>query len=92
MSDAFSDTKADFSGITGKRDLHIDHVIHQAVIDVNEEGSEAAAATAVVMGIKSMSFDPVFQADHPFIFAIIHQATGLVLFLGRVADPMQIGG
>jgi serpin B len=92
MSDAFSDTKADFSGITGKRDLHIDHVIHQAVIDVNEEGSEAAAATAVVMGIKSMSFDPVFQADHPFIFAIIHQATGLVLFLGRVADPTQIGG
>jgi serpin B len=89
MSDAFSETKADFSGITGKRDLHIDHVIHQAVIDVNEEGSEAAAATAVVMGIKSMSFNPVFQADHPFIFAIIHQPTGSVLFLGRVADPTQ---
>jgi serpin B len=89
MSDAFSDTKADFSGITGKRDLHIDHVIHQAVIDVNEEGSEAAAATTVVMNLKSVSLTPVFRADHPFIFVIVHQPTGSVLFLGRVADPTQ---
>jgi serpin B len=89
MVDAFSDIKADFSGIDGKRDLYIQHVIHQAVVDVNEEGSEAAAVTAVVVGITSVSFAPVFRADHPFIFAIVHQATGSVLFLGRVADPTQ---
>jgi serpin B len=89
MVDAFSDSKADFSGINGKRDLYIQHLIHQAMIDVNEEGSEAAAVTAVVMGLKSINLNLVFQADHPFVFAIIHQKTGSVLFLGRVADPSQ---
>ena len=87
MSDAFSPDRADFSGMTGDRDLYIKHVIHQAVIDVNEQGSEAAAATAVVMDRKSMSLNPVFRADHPFVFAIVHQPTGSLLFLGRVANP-----
>jgi serine protease inhibitor len=68
---------------------YIQHVIHQAVIDVNEEGSEAAAVTAVVTGLKRINLNLVFQADHPFVFAIIHQKTGSVLFLGRLADPTQ---
>jgi serpin B len=89
MGDAFSETEADFSGITGHKDLYIKHVIHQAMIDVNEQGSEAAAATAVVMDAKSLSFNPIFQADHPFMFAIIHQATGSLLFMGRVTDPSR---
>jgi len=89
MGDAFLETEADFSGITGRKNLYIKHVIHQAMIDVNEQGSEAAAATAVVMDAKSLSFNPIFQADHPFMFAILHQATGSLLFMGRVTDPSR---
>ena len=78
---------ADFSGITD-RGLSISKVIHQANIDVNEEGSEAAAATAVVMR-KSMSMAVMFRADHPFIFLIRHRPTNAVLFMGRVMDPSK---
>lgn len=89
MPDAFSEGLADFSGITGKKDLYITSVIHQAMIDVNEEGSEAAAATAVVMGGKSVRFDmpETFHADRPFFFMIVHNATGSILFMGRVSNP-----
>jgi serpin B len=91
MTDAFDEEKADFSGMTGNRDLYIGHVIHQAFIDVNEEGSEAAAATAVVMEGKSMHFDipATFRADRPFLFLIVHKATGSILFLGQVANPVS---
>jgi serine protease inhibitor len=88
MPDAFNESKADFSGMTGKPGLFITHVIHQAMIDVNEEGSEAAAATAVVMGLKSaMSMPATFRADKPFIFLIIHKPTDSILFMGRVSNP-----
>ncbi|MDR3566082.1 MAG: serpin family protein [Negativicutes bacterium] len=89
MKDAFSATAADFSGITGRPGLYISDVIHQAVIEVNEEGSEAAAATAVIMAIKSSlgSPIPVFAADRPFVFLIRHKPTGSILFMGRVANP-----
>ena len=87
MKDAFSASFANFSGMTGKPDLYITSVIHKAVIDVNEEGSEAAAATAVVMGLKSVMYKPEFKADRPFVFLIRHNATGSVLFLGRVMKP-----
>lgn len=88
MPDAFSEERADFSGMTGAKTLHISRVIHQAMIDVNEEGSEAAAATAVVMQGKSIAAHrPVFHADHPFLFLIIHMPTESILFVGRVADP-----
>jgi serpin B len=73
--------------MTGKPDLYITSVIHKAVIDVNEEGSEAAAATAVVMGLKSVMYKPEFKADRPFVFMIRHNATGSILFLGRVMKP-----
>lgn len=95
MPDAFSEGLADFSRITGKKDLYITSVIHQAMIDVNEEGSEAAAATAVVMGSKSVRLDKpeTFRADRPFFFMIVHNATGSILFMGRVSNPpVEVAG
>lgn len=77
---------ADFSGMDGTRALYISAVIHKAFVDVNEEGTEAAAATAVVM-TKNGSRTPVFRADRPFLFLIRDRATGSVLFIGRVTDP-----
>jgi len=81
---------ADFSGMDGTTDLFIDDVIHQAFVEVNEEGTEAAAATAVVMKLSSMPVEepvPVFRADHPFIFLIQDNETGNILFMGRVMNP-----
>ncbi len=90
MPTAFIGGKADFSGITGNKDLNIDKVIHKAFVEVNEEGTEAAAATAVMM---TMGFLPgtssikIFKADHPFIFIIQEKETGNILFIGRVSNP-----
>jgi len=90
MKDAFTDA-SNFSGMNGKRDLYITAVVHKAFVDVNEEGTEAAAATAVVVGLRSARPrpTPVFRADHPFIFMIRHDKTGAILFMGRVADPSE---
>lgn len=82
---------ADFSGMNGKKDLKIDKVIHKAFVDVSEKGTEAAAATAVVMVGKSAVLDPekviYFKADHPFIFMIRDNATDQILFTGVVNKP-----
>jgi len=78
---------ADFSGLTDKEELMIDEVIHQAVIKVSEEGTEAAGATAVVIREKSISIPIKFVADHPFMFLIRENSTGSILFLGRYAGP-----
>lgn len=87
MTDAFS-ASADFSGMTGKKDLFVSAVIHKAFADVNEEGTEAAAATAVVMARSAaVPSIPVFRADHPFIFLIHDKASGSILFLGRMMHP-----
>jgi serpin B len=88
MPQAFG-SNADFSGMNGQRDLFLSAVIHKAYVDVNEEGTEAAAATAAIMTRSSAVAErPVaFRADHPFVFLIRHARTGSVLFLGRVADP-----
>ncbi len=87
---AFS-PEADFSGITAAQRLRIDEVVHKAYIDVNEEGTEAAAATAVVMTASARIMDPEppveMVVDRPFLFAITDPQTGLPLFLGRVTDP-----
>ena len=82
--------EADFSGITGKRDLYISNVIHQAFIKVDEEGTEATAATGVSFKATSMvpGKIPVFKADHPFIFFILHRKTGAILFIGRIHSPL----
>ncbi|MGA2323343.1 MAG: serpin family protein [Sedimentisphaerales bacterium] len=87
MPIAFSD-KADFSGMNGNYELSISAVVHKAYVDVNEEGTEAAAATGV--GVIATSIEappPVFKADHPFIFLIRDNQTGSILFMGRTANP-----
>jgi serpin B len=92
MSTAFARGAADFSGMTGKRDLWISAAIHKAYIDVNEEGTEAAAATGIVMRsmIAARPEPPiVFRADHPFLFLIRDNHSGAILFMGRVNDPTK---
>lgn len=87
MPRAFTD-QADFSGINGGKDLYIQLVVHQAFVDVNEEGTEAAAATGISVGITSVGpIIPEFRADHPFIFLIQEKETGNILFMGRVVNP-----
>ncbi len=87
MVDAFDMIKADFSGMTPKPDLYINSVIHQSFVEVNEEGTEAAAATAVIMGTKMAVMPIVFLADRPFIFFIRDNRSGSILFMGRLAEP-----
>jgi serpin B len=91
MTDAFSDV-ADFSGMTGRKDLAVSAVIHKAFVDVNEQGTEAAAATAVAMRATAMREPPqpaIFRADHPFLFLIRENATGSILFMGRIVNPLK---
>ena len=85
MPSAFDPNSADFSGMTGNRDLFIGGVVHKAFVEVNEEGTEAAAATGV--GMRTVSMPPSFTADHPFVFVIRDNLTGSVLFVGRVSNP-----
>jgi serpin B len=88
MPTAFDPDRADFSGITPETRLFITDVIHQANIDVDEAGTEAAAATAVVMGGTSAPLEPVtLRVDRPFLFALRDVPTGAVLFIGHVVDP-----
>ncbi|KKM22540.1 hypothetical protein LCGC14_1624320 [marine sediment metagenome] len=91
--DAFSNSKANFAGMDGRSNwLYIAAVIHKAFVDVNEEGTEAAAATAVVIGAMSAPApSPTFRADHPFVFLIQENQTGSILFIGRVTDPTETG-
>ena len=88
MHDAFIEGVADFSGMDGTRDLLITDVIHKAFVSVAEEGTEAAAATGVVVGVTSMPPEPVeVKVDRPFIFLIRDIETGAILFMGRVTNP-----
>lgn len=88
MPDAFGGN-ADFSGIDGTKDLFISAVIHKAFVDVNEEGTEAAAATAAVISLTSAPSTPppTFRADHPFVFLIRDNRSGSILFVGRIVNP-----
>lgn len=89
MPDAFDAAKANFKGINDKMPLWISNVIHKAFVDVNEEGTEAAAATAVVIGTESAAVEVIkpFKVDRPFAFYIRDQKTGSILFVGRINDP-----
>jgi serpin B len=95
MRRAFDFKTADFSGMTGKAQaelpLAIGQIMHAAVIEVAEEGTEAAAATAATMVAKAIRSPPaqMFRVDRPFLFAIVDETTGAVLFEGRIADPRQ---
>ncbi len=87
MSDAFG-AGADFSGMTGSRDLWISEVVHKAFVSVDEEGTEAAAATVVVTPASGPTKEPIaVMVDRPFIFLIRDTGTGTILFLGRVLNP-----
>lgn len=90
MVDAFRGGSSDFSGISGGRALYISEVIHKTFVNVDEAGTEAAAATAVVMpGAAPVRPEeiPEFRADHPFVFLIRDRQTGAILFMGRVTEP-----
>jgi serpin B len=91
MVDAFSQTSADFSGMTAAERIFISEVIHKAFVAVDEDGTTAAAATAVMLEATAMRVpkaDPkVFKADHPFLFCIRHNPSGKILFMGRFLDP-----
>jgi serpin B len=94
MTYAFDGRSADFSGMAAIKTLHITDVIHKAKVDVDEEGTEAAAVTEVTMGITILArpITPqqpmVFRADHPFVFLIRDRDSGAILFMGRVARPV----
>lgn len=89
MSTAFT-YDADLSGMDGTQNLFIQKVIHQAFVDVNEEGTEAAAGSGVSVEFKSIAPQTtIFRADHPFIFVIQDKDNGNILFLGRVANPKK---
>ena len=87
MTDAFEPVTADFSGMDGTRDLYISAVLHKAFIRVNELGTEAAAATAVIVDRVSAPEPAEITLDRPFLFFIVDHPTGEVLFVGRVLDP-----
>jgi serpin B len=93
MQSAFDPARADFSGMaTGA--LYITEAVHQAFVNVAEKGTEAGAATAVVLADASAAMDSgppplVIKADRPFLYFIYDQPTGAILFMGRVLEPIQ---
>ena len=88
MDEMFSDGKADLSGIDGTRELFVSKVLHRAYVDVNEEGTEAAAATMFEFDTYCAKPEPFeFKADHPFLFFIRNNSTRSVLFLGKLVNP-----
>ncbi len=81
-------TSADFSGMTGGKDLFISDVVHEAWISADEAGTEAAAATAVMMSLTALPISEIdLTVDRPFLFVLHDVETGSVLFMGRVLDP-----
>ena len=90
MTDAFDPDLANFTGMSERDDLYISAVVHKAFVAVDEKGTEAAAATAVIVGVTSMPlFDVTLTIDRPFIFLIRDIPTGQILFVGRVLNPAQ---
>jgi serpin B len=89
MPAAFRPDQADFSGMDGSRDLYISRILHKAFVVVDEGGTEAAAATAVVVGLTALIPRAEITVDRPFIFLIRDLQTGTILFVGRVVNPAQ---
>ncbi|KAM8881634.1 uncharacterized protein ACB058_001795 [Synchiropus picturatus] len=87
MVDAFDVSKSNFCRMSTATNLVVSEVVHKAFVEVNEEGTEAAAATGVVVSERSVVIPRVFNADHPFLFFIIHKASMSVLFAGRYCNP-----
>jgi serpin B len=89
MTSAFISGVADFSGMDGTQNLFIRDVVHKAFIDVAEKGTEAAAATGVLMSGSGAPTGLLINADRPFLYFLRDQPTGAILFMGRVLDPSQ---
>ncbi len=88
MEDVFDELKVNLSGMSPNKDLVVSEVIHKAFVEVNEEGTEAAGATGIVISTTSMPLPPkTFIADHPFLFFIRHNASNSILFYGRFCSP-----
>uniref|UniRef100_A0A8C6CL18 Serpin B6 n=1 Tax=Moschus moschiferus TaxID=68415 RepID=A0A8C6CL18_MOSMO len=87
MTDAFEEARADFSGMSSGRGLHLSKVVHKSFLEVTEEGTEAAAATAAMVMMRCLRIVPRFCADRPFLFFIQHGKTGAILFCGRFCSP-----
>uniref|UniRef100_A0A8C5MPR1 Leukocyte elastase inhibitor n=1 Tax=Leptobrachium leishanense TaxID=445787 RepID=A0A8C5MPR1_9ANUR len=87
MSDAFDVEKSDFSGMSGSRDLVLSKVVHKSFVEVNEEGTEAAAATGAVVMLRCARYVQRITCDHPFLFYIIHKESRSILFFGRFCSP-----
>ncbi|KFZ65140.1 Heterochromatin-associated protein MENT [Podiceps cristatus] len=86
IRNAFDPVQADFTGMSAKKDLFISKVIHKAFVEVNEEGTEAAAATGILV-LRSKAPTMTFKADHPFLFFIRHNKSQTILFFGRLCSP-----
>lgn len=89
MEIAFNKTLADFSNINDSAQLYIDKVKHKTYIEVNEEGTEAAAVTSVQVGVTSVGNNVFFDANKPFLFAIMEEETGAIVFMGRMMNPVD---
>ena len=87
IKDLFDENRADLSGMDGTRELYVSKIFHKAFVEVNEEGSEAAAATAAVVMMRCIVRPVLFEANHPFLFMIHENTSGAILFLGRVTKP-----
>ncbi|XP_042370910.1 serpin B6-like [Plectropomus leopardus] len=87
MEDAFTVGMSDFSGMSTANDLVLSKVVHKSFVEVNEEGTEAAAATAGEITNTAVTMTPMFIADQPFLFFIRHNPTNTVLFAGRYSSP-----
>ncbi|NXG56814.1 SPB10 protein, partial [Hemiprocne comata] len=86
IQNAFDPVQADFTGMSATKNLFISNVIHKAFVEINEEGTEAAAATGVLM-LRSKALTVTFKADHPFLFFIKHNKSQSILFFGRFCSP-----
>ncbi len=91
MEDVFDGQKVNLSGMSPNNDLVVTKVVHKAFVEVNEEGTEAAGATGIVISVMSMPLPPkTFIADHPFLFFIRHNASNSILFSGRFCSPWRL--
>lgn len=87
MTDAFSQSRANFSGMSTGNNLFLSEVFHKSFVEVNEEGTEAAAASGAVVVTRSSHLPMTFKADHPFLFFIRYNPTKSILFFGRFCSP-----
>ena len=85
--DLFQPGISDFSGLSSVESLHVSHVIHKAHVNVHEQGTEAAAASGVLVQKRSIDLHPEFHADHPFLFVVYHKSSSAVFFIGRIKKP-----